>query len=103
MGREVRRVPLDFEWPLNKVWEGFLNDHYVECPDCENGSTVAFKYLDHLMHLLMIVDDDARLPRRGRVPHPWVSGSCFPDKVADFHLAVADLIAMEPPFMEERQ
>ena len=24
MGREIRRVPLDFDWPLNTVWEGFL-------------------------------------------------------------------------------
>lgn len=25
MGRELRRVPLDFEWPMNKVWEGYIN------------------------------------------------------------------------------
>lgn len=25
MGREIRRVPVDFNWPLNKVWEGFQN------------------------------------------------------------------------------
>jgi hypothetical protein len=40
MGRETRRVPLDFDWPLNKVWEGFLMpDRFdeVKCPDCENG------------------------------------------------------------------
>lgn len=40
MGREVRRVPLDFDWPLNKVWEGFLSpDRFDEtpCPDCESG------------------------------------------------------------------
>jgi hypothetical protein len=40
MGREVRRVPLEFDWPLNKVWEGFLTpDQFDEddCPDCRNG------------------------------------------------------------------
>jgi hypothetical protein len=40
MGREVRRVPLDFDWPLNKIWEGFLSpDKFDEtpCPDCKNG------------------------------------------------------------------
>ena len=33
MGRELKRVPLDFDWPLNKPWEGFVNPHYtaVEC------------------------------------------------------------------------
>ena len=43
MGRELRRVPLDFNWPLNKVWEGFCNPHGLPCPEdnktCFNGST----------------------------------------------------------------
>jgi hypothetical protein len=40
MGREIRRVPLDFNWPLNQIWEGFLSpDRFDEtpCPDCKNG------------------------------------------------------------------
>jgi hypothetical protein len=40
MGREIRRVPLDFDWPLDQVWEGFLSpDKFDEtpCPDCESG------------------------------------------------------------------
>lgn len=42
MSREVRRVPLDFQWPLNKVWEGYeWPDRFNEesCPDCELGYT----------------------------------------------------------------
>lgn len=38
MGRELRRVPLDFNWPLEKVWDGFLNpfsDQATQCPQCE--------------------------------------------------------------------
>jgi hypothetical protein len=38
MGREIKRVPLDFKWPLHKVWEGFLMPkslHLPDCPDCE--------------------------------------------------------------------
>jgi hypothetical protein len=35
MGREVKRVALDFNWPLNEVWEGFLMpDRFSETP-CE--------------------------------------------------------------------
>lgn len=37
MSREVKRVPLDFDWPLNKVWGGYLNPFYkqsIECSDC---------------------------------------------------------------------
>lgn len=40
MGREIRRVPLDFNWPLDQVWEGFLSpDKFDEtpCPDCTSG------------------------------------------------------------------
>ena len=34
MGRELKRVPLDFDWPLHKVWQGFKNPHYGECSKC---------------------------------------------------------------------
>lgn len=35
MGREIKRVPLDFKWPLNTVWEGFINPHYEgHCTKC---------------------------------------------------------------------
>lgn len=34
MGRELKRVPLDFKWPENKVWDGYLNPHYAESHDC---------------------------------------------------------------------
>jgi hypothetical protein len=36
MGREVKRVSLDFDWPLNKTWHGYLNPYNsCECPYCE--------------------------------------------------------------------
>lgn len=38
MGREVKRVPLDFEWPRKKVWKGFLMDeslHAIPCTACD--------------------------------------------------------------------
>lgn len=37
MGRELRRVPLDFQWPLHQPWRGYLNpfgDASKECPHC---------------------------------------------------------------------
>lgn len=40
MGREVKRVALDFDWPLGKIWEGFQMPDDVrlpDCPDCKNG------------------------------------------------------------------
>lgn len=44
MGREIKRVAADFNWPLNKVWPGFLNPHCKhshQCPDCKNGYSPA--------------------------------------------------------------
>ncbi len=38
MGREVKRVALDFEWPLGERWKGYVNEHYVErslCTACD--------------------------------------------------------------------
>lgn len=34
MGRELKRVPLDFEWPQNKVWQDYLNPHYSKSHNC---------------------------------------------------------------------
>jgi hypothetical protein len=36
MGREVKRVPLDFDWPLHIVWKGFLNPYSpTNCKLCD--------------------------------------------------------------------
>jgi hypothetical protein len=38
MGREIKRVALDFDWPLDEIWHGYLNPHYAEsreCPFCK--------------------------------------------------------------------
>lgn len=40
MSREVRRVPLDFSWPLNEVWGGYVMPEELSlppCPDCRFG------------------------------------------------------------------
>jgi hypothetical protein len=35
MSREVKRVAIDFKWPLEKVWAGFVNPHNSEtCAEC---------------------------------------------------------------------
>lgn len=45
MGREVKRVALDFEWPLNETWEGYINPHYTatKCTAC-GGSGYSDEY-----------------------------------------------------------
>lgn len=34
MGRELKRVALDFQGPLNQVWEGYRNPHTQHCSPC---------------------------------------------------------------------
>ena len=48
MGRELKRVALNFDWPLHKVWEGFVNPHHVakECEACGgSGYSTQAKFL----------------------------------------------------------
>lgn len=43
MGRTLKRVPLNFNWPMGKTWGGYLNPHArfrVDCPSCK-GSGLA--------------------------------------------------------------
>jgi len=36
MGREVRRVPLDFDWPVGPVWKGYMNPYSpTKCRVCD--------------------------------------------------------------------
>jgi hypothetical protein len=84
MGRELKRVPLDFDWPLNKVWRGYVNPFGGPCPEdgktCWNGNTAAGKWLDAVAGLLSVIGGDAadapraeELRRRGRIyPHPYL-------------------------------
>jgi hypothetical protein len=37
INKSVRRVPLDFDWPIGHLWEGFVNPHnkhFVVCEHC---------------------------------------------------------------------
>lgn len=36
MSRVVKRVPVDFQWPLGSVWTGYLNPHYDNVHQCES-------------------------------------------------------------------
>lgn len=54
----LRRVPLDFDWPIDKVWEGFLNPHYSECPHCHKGYTNARIRLQEIVSLLSLAGSD---------------------------------------------
>lgn len=35
MGKELRRVPLDFSWPLDETWGGYINPYSKALRDCD--------------------------------------------------------------------
>lgn len=39
MGHELKRVPIDFDQPMNETWKGFVSplDVSKQCPDCKGG------------------------------------------------------------------
>lgn len=53
MGRELKRVPLDFDWQLQKPWKGYVNDAGAGhiCPECEgSGQSAAMRLLECVYH-----------------------------------------------------
>jgi len=81
MSRRVRRVPLDFDWPLNKVWDGYLLPdrlHEERCPDCARGMTAAAEWLYTLATRIDMLAGDIGDQRRGRPMHPWLAEDQYP-------------------------
>lgn len=36
MGREIKRVPLDFDWPIDQLWKGYVNPYRGQfCKPCQ--------------------------------------------------------------------
>lgn len=63
MGRDIKRVPVGFDWPINEVWTGYLMpDKYREdkCPDCDSGRTPALSWVEAITWLLPMLADDLR-------------------------------------------
>jgi len=69
MGRQVRRVRLDFNWPINRIWGGFINPFYsmsTKCPDCGgSGSSPQIKQLTERWY------GDAPFKPEDRGSIPW--------------------------------
>lgn len=87
MGREIKRVPLDFDWQMNKIWKGFINPYYKKCPEivknkCFGGVTAAYQWLDGITRFMSIIGSEAysgQFPiREGRLyPHPYLKECNF--------------------------
>lgn len=75
MSREVRRVPVDFDWPLHKRWEGYLMPDSVRlphCPDCGgSGYSAAARRLRDLWYgrVPFRPEDNGSTPLTPDTPH----------------------------------
>lgn len=77
MGRTVRRVPLDFEWEIGKLWDGYLLPdrlHGLRCTTCGgSGSTTELDWLTKVAYVLCGLADDSTDAARGRPMHPYLT------------------------------
>lgn len=76
MGRDARRVPLDFDWPINKVWKGYLAPEALQeapCPDCEHGLTADGHLIQGIAYMIIGLGDDVVEQQRGRNMHPYLA------------------------------
>lgn len=52
MGRTLKRVPLNFKWPIDKIWKGYINPYSkfrLDCKYCENGYSKEYSLLNAQM------------------------------------------------------
>jgi hypothetical protein len=79
MGREMRRVPLDFDWPRGKTWEGYINPHSVKCPECDGrGETHSMQFLMAWLRILPIAAEESRVGTPEHLAHYRKSGRIYP-------------------------
>lgn len=82
MSREVRRVPVDFDWPLDKVWTGYqMPDrlHETPCRDCYGrGATPARQWVERIGLMLDQLIDDLNEQDAGKPMHPWLVQDSYP-------------------------
>ena len=82
MGRELRRVPLDFDWPFKERWHGYVNPHYHVCPECEGrGEDASRQFVNNWIRMLGVAADESQctveesrqFDSRQRIyPHPYI-------------------------------
>jgi hypothetical protein len=94
VSRDIRRVPVDFDWPLNKVWHGYVRSDELDlppCPECSGqGSPPSYRWLIALANRLgMLADDALAAQPRGREMHPWLARDPYPP-TRDIHRPVTD-------------
>ncbi|MFD3594328.1 hypothetical protein ACFWU5_16515 [Nocardia sp. NPDC058640] len=82
MSREVRRVPVDFAWPLDKVWDGYLMPERLRETTCRacygRGSTPARQWIERIGLMLDQLISDLDDQDAGKPLHPWLAHDPYP-------------------------
>ena len=52
VNKTLKRVPLDFQWPIGESWEGYINPYSITspCPHCKNGYSSDYTRLESLWY-----------------------------------------------------
>jgi hypothetical protein len=67
LSREVRRVPLDFDWPVDKTWGGYLMPDELRPPPCQCGGDGYSPWAQQMNKTWYSLD----LPVREREEYRW--------------------------------
>lgn len=87
MGRELKMVPLEFQWEINKLWCGYINPHKVhECGKCK-GSGYSSDY--QKMH-----DEWYSFENADYKPNPFKEGYRYNAAAWHNNLTVEDVKAL---------
>lgn len=77
MGREVKRVPVDWDWPVGETWEGYLRPARLDgepCVTCNGSGQSHFGWwLQNFCYRISMLAGDVHEQRRGRPMHPWLA------------------------------
>lgn len=112
MGRDIKRVALDFNWPLGVTWEGYLMGEEFAlptCPDCEGrGITADAQWLGTISYIIGMLLDEALTGDQPRQPgrtysrrgmHPWMDD--IPPNGADIARPGGDLLEWASGMIEQ--
>lgn len=75
MSREIKRVPLDFDWPIGRVWDGYICEYDShKCPACRAGWSGAYWAIsEHVNRLMWDTDNLRKYPEYAKLTE-WLCG-----------------------------
>lgn len=101
MGREIKRVPLDFDFPWDDswaIWTGYRRPDSLQgvpCPDCDGSGQTHFGWwLQKFSYLMGMLADDVREQENGKPLHPWLAE--FPNAHGHWEYLVGSVWGTHP-------